>query len=277
MLDNLEDVIESILFVAGEAVDISDICSKIDVTKSEVRAAANKLQNRYDKNNGMQIQIFNNKLQLSSNPIYSEYVSAVLNPIRQRNLSKATLETAAIVAYKQPVTRLEIEEIRGVGSDYAINILLEHGLIEVVGKKDAVGRPSLFGTTDEFLKRFNISSIDELPDYNDLLEKVKVIRSSDDRLYNHFEIDESSNNLEKKLNLAVSKIDSREDVDVLQKNETEDANENNSLADGYQDDGNDYFKDESEPNDYFKFKEEDIMTANEFVDADDCFEDDDLL
>ena len=131
-------------------------------------------------------------MQFASNPKNVESVSAVLNPIRQRNLSKATLETASIIAYKQPVTRLEIEEIRGVSSDYAINVLMDHNLIEIIGRKDTVGKPALFGTTDEFLKRFNISSIDELPDYNELLEKVKVIRS-DDRLYNHFEVKSEEN------------------------------------------------------------------------------------
>ena len=191
-MENLENVIESILFVNGDAVDISDITSKLDVTKAEIKSAVKKLQNKYKDNSGIIILEFNNKLQLASNSKYAESVSVVLNPIRQRNLSKATLETASIIAYKQPVTRLEIEEIRGVSSDYAINVLMDHNLIEIIGRKDTVGKPALFGTTDEFLKRFNISSIDELPDYNELLEKVKVIRS-DDRLYNHFEVKSEEN------------------------------------------------------------------------------------
>ena len=187
-MDNLENLLESILFVNGDAIEISDITSKIDVTKAEIKAAVNKLKKKYNEDSGIVLLEFNNKLQFASNSKFANEVSVVLNPIRQRNLSKATLETASIIAYKQPVTRLEIEEIRGVSSDYAINILLEHNLIEIVGRKDTVGKPALFGTTDEFLKRFNISSIDELPDYNELLEKVKVIRNNDDRLYNHFEV-----------------------------------------------------------------------------------------
>ena len=186
-MENLENILESILFASGEAIDISDITSKIDVTKADINKAVKKLQDKYDGKSGIKLLQFNNKLQFASNGDYANEVSLVLNPIRQRNLSKATLETASIIAYKQPITRLEIEEIRGVSSDYAINILLEHNLIEVVGRKDAIGKPLLFGTTDEFLKRFNLSSIDELPDYNDLLERVKVIKS-DDRLYNHFEV-----------------------------------------------------------------------------------------
>ena len=128
-------------------------------------------------------------------------MTAILNPIRQRNLTKATLETIAIVAYKQPVTRLEIEEIRGVNSDYAINVLLEHKLIEIVGRKDTVGKPSLFGTTDEFLKRFDISSINELPKYEDLMAQIEKIRQTySDSLFNRFEpIIPAEEELDKKL------------------------------------------------------------------------------
>jgi len=187
-MDNFENVLESILFVSGEAVDINDIVDKLEVTKQDVKNAVKKLKSKYGESSGVVLLEFNNKLQLASNSVFANEVSLVLNPIRQRNLSKATLETASIIAYKQPVTRLEIEEIRGVSSDYAINILMEHGLIEIVGRKDTVGKPALFGTTDEFLKRFNISSIEELPDYNELLDKVRVIRSNDNRLYNHFEV-----------------------------------------------------------------------------------------
>ena len=144
---------------------------------------------------------FNNKLQFASNPDYVDFVTAILNPIRQRNLTKATLETISIIAYKQPVTRLEIEEIRGVNCDYAINILLEHKLIEIVGRKDAVGKPALFGTTDEFLKRFNISSVNDLPDYDTLLENIQKIRENySDSLFNHFEPGEiQEQDLDKKL------------------------------------------------------------------------------
>lgn len=187
-MENLDKILESILFMAGEPVAMVDIVGKLDVTEKELKAAATTLKKRYCGESGIVLNQFNNKLQLSTNSLYAEAVASVLNPIRERNLSKATLETAAIIAYKQPITRLEIEEIRGVGCDYAISILLEHNLIEVVGRKDAVGRPVLFGTTDEFLKRFNISSIGELPDYNALLEKVKIVRAGTDSLYNEYDV-----------------------------------------------------------------------------------------
>lgn len=187
-MENLDKILESILFMAGEPVAMVDIVGKLDVTEKELKAAATTLKKRYCGESGIILNQFNNKLQLSTNSLYAEALASVLNPIRERNLSKATLETAAIIAYKQPITRLEIEEIRGVGCDYAISILLEHNLIEVVGRKDAVGRPVLFGTTDEFLKRFNISSIGELPDYNALLEKVKIVRAGTDSLYNEYDV-----------------------------------------------------------------------------------------
>lgn len=190
-MENLEQVLESLLFVAGEAIAISDITAKLEATKAEVEKAAKKLQEKYNKDCGINLLMFNSKLQFSSNPRYAEPVSVVLNPIRQRSLTKATMETASIIAYKQPITRMEIEEIRGVGCDYAINILLEHKLIEIVGRKDTVGHPALFGTTDEFLKRFDISSIDELPDYNQMLEDIKKIneKKDDGSLYNNFKVE----------------------------------------------------------------------------------------
>lgn len=200
-MENLENVIESVVFVAGEPVLISDLCFKFDVKPKQIEKAVEKLNQKYDEKSGIKLLCFNNKLQFASNPKYVDQVSAVLNPIRQRNLTKATLETIAIIAYKQPVTRLEIEEIRGVNCDYAINILLEHKLIEIVGRKEAVGKPALFGTTDEFLKRFNISSVSDLPDYNELLANIQKIRETySDSLFNRFDpVTPAEEEMDKKL------------------------------------------------------------------------------
>lgn len=129
-------------------------------------------------------------MQFASNPSYSDVIACVLNPIRERDLSNAALETIAIIAYRQPVTRLEIEQIRGVNSEYTVQMLLKNNLIEVVGRKEAVGKPLLFGTTDEFLKRFQLESISDLPDYETLLESIKVIGGENESksIYNEFEI-----------------------------------------------------------------------------------------
>ncbi len=177
-LEKLTSIIESIVFVSGTQVAISDIAEKLEVTDKDVINAVKVLQEKYSGDSGIQLLMFNKKLQFCSNPKNSEEVSSVLNPIKERELSRSMLEVAAIIAYKQPVTRIDLEEIRG-NSEYAVQKLLELGIIEPVGRKDAVGKPVLFGTTDKFLKRFQISSLDELPDYDELMSKLQLIRGND--------------------------------------------------------------------------------------------------
>jgi len=128
-------------------------------------------------------------LQFCSNKDYAEIIETALNPIKEKELSKTMMEVAAIIAYKQPVTRLEIEEIRGVSSDYALGTLSMHNMIEVVGRKDTIGKPLLYGTTDNFLKRFQLNSLSELPDYDELLSRIEIIHSDNRDLYHreHFD------------------------------------------------------------------------------------------
>lgn len=175
-METLASIIESILFVSGNEVAISDISDKLGVSDEEVLLTARELQNKYDlETSGINLLIFNNKLQFCSNPANGLSVETVLNPIKERELSKSMLETAAIIAYKQPVTRTELDQIRGVNSDYALQSLMKLEVVEVVGRKDAIGKPLLYGTTDKFLKRFQISSLDELPDINELMKKIRLM------------------------------------------------------------------------------------------------------
>lgn len=192
-MTNLQNKLEALLFVSGDSVEIGDIIEKWQVTEKEILDAFEALKQRFNDEFGIKILHFKNKLQLCSNPEFADEISLVLNPIRERNLSKATLETIAIIAYKQPVTRLDIEQIRGVNSDYAIQTLLKHNLIEVVGRKDAVGKPLLFGTTDEFLKRFDLENLNSLPNYDDLLNSIQIINQTS--LYNEFEIPSEENSV----------------------------------------------------------------------------------
>ena len=189
---NLKEIVLSILFVAGEGVDKSFILEKLAISQKELDKAIEELKNEYCEGKGIHIISFKNKIQLASNPEYADYIEEVLSPIREKALTRAALETLAIIAYKQPITKLEIETIRGVNNcDYAVQILSDQNMIEVVGRKDAVGKPLLFGTTENFLKRFNLSDLDELPDYNDLLERIKVIETDEPKsnsLYNEFKI-----------------------------------------------------------------------------------------
>ena len=185
-MDNLESVIESILYVSGEAVEIKLLCEKFELTGKQLNKALENLSKKYNENSGIQIIKFKNKIQFATNPNNAEVIETVLNPIKEKVLSRATLETLAIIAYKQPITRLEIEEIRGVNSDYAIDLLSKNSLIEVVGRKDAIGKPLLFGTTDDFLKRFELLDLSSLPKYEEILASLKTINTNapqDDELF----------------------------------------------------------------------------------------------
>lgn len=176
-MENLESVIESVLFVSGEAVELSLLSEKFEVTNKELEKALTNLNKKYNETSGIQIVKFKNKIQFATNPNNANVIESVLNPIKEKVLSRATLETLAIIAYKQPITRLEIEEIRGVNSDYAIDLLAKNSLIEVVGRKDAIGKPLLFGTTDDFLKRFELMDLESLPKYEEILSSLKTINT----------------------------------------------------------------------------------------------------
>ena len=179
-MDDIVGAVEAVLFVAGDGVAADYLAEKLEVAESEVANALEELKAKYSGNSGVQLIKYRKNWQFCTNPAYAERVAVTLNPIKERNLTRAALETMAIVAYKQPITRLEIDEIRGVGSDYAIQLLVQNNLIEVVGRKDSLGKPLLLGTTDEFLKRFELEDINSLPSYDQLLEKIKVIETNFD-------------------------------------------------------------------------------------------------
>lgn len=180
-ITNLKDVVLSVLFIAGDGIERDFLAEKLDVDKKAVDKAIEQLQKEYTGEKGIHLICYKNKVQLSSNPNYAQQISDVLNPIREKSLTRAALETLAIIAYKQPVTKLEVEDVRRVNSDYAVQILLDQDMIEVVGRKDAVGKPLMFGTTENFLKRFNIKDLSDLPDYEELMERIKVIREEEGR------------------------------------------------------------------------------------------------
>ena len=188
----LDEFLESILFVSGNGLKVDELANLLEIKKSDINAAVARLKEKYGGKSGIHLISYNGKIQFSSNPEYSDVVAAVLNPIRERDLSNAALETIAIIAYRQPVTRLDIEQIRGVSSEYCVQLLLKNNLIEVVGRKESPGKPLLFGTTDEFLKRFQLEDISQLPDYETLLESIRVLGSEKDEekrsIYNEYEI-----------------------------------------------------------------------------------------
>lgn len=176
-MKNLENVLESLLFVSGNATPIKDIQEKLQVSEQDILEAAQSLKAKYSGECGLHLILFADKLQFSTNPVYAESVAAVLNPIKERELSQSMMEALAIIAYKQPITRAEIEDIRGVNCDYAVAVLLKHNLIEIAGRKNAVGKPLLYKTADTFLKRFQLEGIGNLPDYDSLIKRIKVIET----------------------------------------------------------------------------------------------------
>ena len=189
-MDNLDKILEGILFLSGDGVDRGVLMEKLQVTPKQLDKAIEILKTRYNQDCGINLITYKDKLQLSGNPAYAEEVSVVLNPIRERQLTKATMEVMAIVAYKQPVTRIDVQDIRGTNSDYALQTLLNYKLIEVVGRKDAIGKPLLFGTTDLFLRHFGIDSLDELPDYDEIIKSLEEFQIQNNHLYNEFDIPE---------------------------------------------------------------------------------------
>ncbi len=173
----LSNQIEAVLFVSGKAVEEKFIKEKLAAEDKQFTEAVSELLAKYSGDSGIHLLRFNKKLQFATNPAYAKEVEAVLNPIKEKELTNAMLETLAIIAYKQPVTRIEIEEIRSVDCTYSVQNLVRLGLVECVGRKETIGKPLLFATTDEFLKRFSISDIKDLPDYETLLDKLQQIGS----------------------------------------------------------------------------------------------------
>lgn len=163
-MTELAKIIEAILFVSGEPVQLDAVARALEVTELEVSTAADELASDYDYNRrGICLKRFGTHIQLSTRPDYAPQIEKLLQPIQKQSLSQAALETLAVVAYKQPVTRLDIEAVRGVKCDYSVQSLMNKGLIEEVGRKETLGRPILYGTTDAFLSHFGLTSLQDLP------------------------------------------------------------------------------------------------------------------
>lgn len=164
-----EAVIEAILFTMGESVEISRLAAVLETDKKEVKEILEEMQKKYEaEERGITLMQFEDSVQLSTKPQLYEYLIKIAKTPRKMVLTDTVIETLSIIAYKQPVTRLEIERIRGVSCDHAINKLLEYDLITELGRLDAPGRPLLFGTTEQFLRCFGVKSLEELPELTTL-------------------------------------------------------------------------------------------------------------
>lgn len=165
----IKSAIESMMFVWGEPLQVKDIADIFNVDRKDIYNACKELQAEYEEEGrGIVIREVNKSFQFVTRKENREYIERLCTPVRRRRLSQSALETLAIVAYKQPVTKGEIESIRGIRCDRVLEGLAAKDLVTVVGRSDAVGRPNLYGTTNEFLKQFEFESLKDLPKIEDL-------------------------------------------------------------------------------------------------------------
>lgn len=175
MENNYKAQIEAILFTMGESVEINKIANALDIKPGQVKKIVKEMQKELEsEERGIKIIELENAYQMCSKPEMYEALIKIAKQPKRQVLTDVLMETLSIIAYKQPITKSEIERIRGVKSDFAVNKLVEYMLVEEVGRMDTPGRPLLFGTTEEFLRRFGVESSDTLPVITpDMIEEFK--------------------------------------------------------------------------------------------------------
>lgn len=171
-----ESIIEAVLFASGEPLKLKQISLIIECNEKYSKRILDSMIIKYnDEKRGIKLICINDSYQLVTKPENSDYVSKLLKTNSRQSLSQAAMETLAIIAYKQPITRIDVDEIRGVKSDRAILTLQEKGLIKESGRLDVPGRPILYSTTDEFLRSFSIGNLDELPNLDEFLKENETL------------------------------------------------------------------------------------------------------
>ena len=166
MMDDHElfAAIEAMLFVSGEPIMIPDMARALEIAPFQLEEALDRMAGVMTaQKRGLKLNRFGEHIQLTTAAEMKPYIEKLLQPVQKQSLSQSALETLAIIAYRQPVTKLEMEQIRGVKCDYSVQSLIAKGLITEVGRRDAVGRPILYGTTDTFLSHFGLRTLEELP------------------------------------------------------------------------------------------------------------------
>lgn len=167
----IKGIIEGLLFVWGDPLSLKDIKNILELDEQEVSRLIDEMIDEFNYNRrGLRIIKINDKYQLTTRPEHHEWISQLFEDNKSNSLSSAALETLAIIAYKQPITKAEIENIRGVRCDKALETLLNKDLIKEVGRLERTGRPIVYGTTEEFLRYFGIKNISDLPDIHDVNE-----------------------------------------------------------------------------------------------------------
>ena len=166
-INRLEGVIEAVRFTMGDSVELEKIAAAIGHDKDTTRRIVHRMMDKYEaEDRGIRVIELEDAFQMCTKKETYEYLIRVAKQPKKYVLTDVLLETLSIIAYKQPVTKLEVEKIRGVKSDHAVNKLVEYNLVSECGRLDAPGKPILFGTTEEFLRRFSVQSVDDLPSLN---------------------------------------------------------------------------------------------------------------
>lgn len=172
-MSSLKNIIEAMLIAYAEPISIDKICEVLAVERSECEKALEELKEEFESDKrGFIIKKTGRNYQIVTNSLYYFYVQKLFENVQRQNLSQAALEVLAIIAYKQPVTKSAIEQIRGVNCEKALSRLLERNIIEEIGRLDTIGKPILYGTTEEFLRVFGIESIEKLPEIDDFYEII---------------------------------------------------------------------------------------------------------
>lgn len=196
----LTSALEAMLFAAGRSVSMKTLCEILEKDKEEIIEAAQNLEVKLiERKSGIQLLRLNNEFQLATVETFYDYICKMLDNRPKPTLSQAALEVLSIVAYNPKVTRAEMEKIRGVSSDSAMNKLLEYNLIEEAGRMDAPGRPMMYQTTDEFLKMFGLKSLKDLPDLPKLKEEMEQLAIEDVK---EIETEEVKDGTERDLNMV---------------------------------------------------------------------------
>ena len=169
----IKSIIEGLLFIWGDPLTIEDMANILEIDQDEILKLMNDMVDDFDFNRrGLRIIKANDTYQLSTRPEHFQWIKKLNHTKPNKNLSNAAMETLAIIAYRQPIIKSEIDNIRGVKSDRSIETLIEKNLVKELGRLEKIGRPIIYGTTDEFLRLFSLETLDDLPDLKEMAERI---------------------------------------------------------------------------------------------------------
>ncbi len=177
----MKAILEGLLYIQGdEGVTLDQVVKVLDISLEDAKSLVGELKNDYEQSSrGLRLKYLGNAFKLTTKEEHQKYYQKLVENPKYYSLSTSSLETLAIIAYKEPITRIEVEQLRGVDSTYVIRKLVAKGFIKECGKSDLVGHPALYKTTDEFLDYFNLASLDDLPDITHLLEEDQPTDNQD--------------------------------------------------------------------------------------------------